>query len=845
GTLKLEQMDEEQFSLGLIESMYANQSATIKVYQGEEVSGEFYAAAEMMAIFMSTPKVNTLAAYTNEGKLTYWIEFSEAVELMSTNGNTFMADEMEIVFESTSELQSFQNFVVSVQNEEGKVVLAYAQGKYPEPQILSATPNTLETGEKVVVTGENLGEVSLVEFNSTTGGMLSVNFSVLNEHTLEVVVPSTATNTLRLTSFYGAMAETPLTISEACNLPANLNVQLQRTEEETGANLTWLNDDGGGAFEVQYRAAGSTNWISDYVNATELFLADLDVPAEYEWRVKATCNDEFTTVNTFSTDYGNTIYVSEVLNARVEEWITLDPESGVSIFDFIEEADNIEVDEKVSFFRSYTNGAWPNLALFAGPCYCKTIQVHTSIQVEPGTGMLNRYAKTSINSHSNDNKGYRRHSYREYYIEHGPAFHMKHVYSGHRRTKHPNPIYLHKGTVPPNFSKMTMTYLCTQGGVQQNGCGCMKELDIDVRYESNHWMHPTNASQRSSHVKAKTEEYAFIYDIEQPSNKYNVLYADFAGKKKMDKVSWNPTAFINVVNLAATIGKAILANKVTAQDITSVQNTLNSMITTPFQIKDFAASGSQGIGIGGKQTLMIKPNTTRTIAMYSNGSVQAEGKGKGKSRWHATAEIHSNYRMSMVFEPRPPVNTPWCCTQSIGMWDLGSLGGRAPKSAASLRNSIGAHLISYHTAQDWIGLNTIYYGGIHHLDIQDNRYYRVLAKNTCPPYQAPPNWWDYQVYSAYNYAHLRTAQTLQQLTSSIAPNPFSNVTTINYELPENTNTARLVVYNLNGVALKNFSLARESSRIDISANGMANGMYYYLIFADGQQISRNKMMVQK
>lgn len=848
GTLNFQQ-DRGGVNLSLSESNIPGQLVTIKVYNQGVFSGEAQTAQEMMGTLLGNPQLLSLGVYPNEEGLSFWFSTVEPIVLATNTGMEFSGDEFEIVLMDTPEFESIQQFNFQTNSLFENFVVNHVQGNYPTPQINAVTPAIVTTDDMVIIQGENLSDVVQVSFNSTNGnGPVQANFKIQDDNTMEVIVPASATTSFELLTFYGEKVDSPIEVLASCKIPSALFTQLIRTADETSANLTWVSDNPSSLFEVQYRVTGSAEWNSEFVNTTEFLLSNLDNPEEYEWRVREACDPTFSTKNVFSTAYSDNLYVSQVVFDRIQEWIALGQDSEVSIFEFMEADTNIDQEELTTFFLSFTDGAWPIYHYV--PCYCKTIQVTTAIQVEPGIGTLNLSPRVAINQTSSDNKGYRRHSYQTYKIDHGPAYHMKYVFSGHRRTKSPQAINLHKGSTPPNLSKMSITYLCAQNGQKSYGCGCVKELDIDVKYNSNHWLDKTQRSQKSSEVKSKTEEYAFIYTIEQPSNQYQLLYADFAGKHKEEGIAWNPQAFINIVELAAVVAKAILAGTATAADITSLETILTSMISTPFQIKSFSASGQQGIGIGGKKTLTMNPNTTRTVGMHSNGSIYAQGKGNGKSRWHATAEIHSNYRMSMVFEPRPTVQTPWCCSTSIGMWDLGSLGWRAPQSAATLRNSVGAHLITYHPAQDWNGLNTFYYGDISHLDIQNNRYYRVEAKNTCPPYSDPPSGWvwirqatHWSDDSVENFDDI--LEEKENAAAEIFPNPFRTEATVKYELPENTVSAELLLHNLNGVTLKSIPLDNKDNQYTFRAEDLPSGVYYFMINADGKRISIGKMVVQK
>ncbi|NNV57426.1 tail fiber domain-containing protein [Limnovirga soli] len=78
------------------------------------------------------------------------------------------------------------------------------------------------------------------------------------------------------------------------------------------------------------------------------------------------------------------------------------------------------------------------------------------------------------------------------------------------------------------------------------------------------------------------------------------------------------------------------------------------------------------------------------------------------------------------------------------------------------------------------------------------------------------------------------------------PNPFTNVTRINYTLPAKYQIAKMVITDKNGSTLKqiNISGAAKGS-VQIDASALASGTYSYSIFADGKIIGSKQMIVIK
>jgi hypothetical protein len=76
------------------------------------------------------------------------------------------------------------------------------------------------------------------------------------------------------------------------------------------------------------------------------------------------------------------------------------------------------------------------------------------------------------------------------------------------------------------------------------------------------------------------------------------------------------------------------------------------------------------------------------------------------------------------------------------------------------------------------------------------------------------------------------------------PNPFTNETTVKYNLPEEINKAHLAVYDLSGKQIATFPLAQKgSSSITITSEKLAAGIYIYSVIADGKMVDSKRMIV--
>ncbi|MEM8907911.1 MAG: tail fiber domain-containing protein [Bacteroidota bacterium] len=76
------------------------------------------------------------------------------------------------------------------------------------------------------------------------------------------------------------------------------------------------------------------------------------------------------------------------------------------------------------------------------------------------------------------------------------------------------------------------------------------------------------------------------------------------------------------------------------------------------------------------------------------------------------------------------------------------------------------------------------------------------------------------------------------------PNPFKGMTTIEYNIPMDMNGAELVVYDLRGAEMSRISVASGKGSLNYDASNLNSGVYFYLIEHNGQQLARQKMIIQ-
>ena len=74
------------------------------------------------------------------------------------------------------------------------------------------------------------------------------------------------------------------------------------------------------------------------------------------------------------------------------------------------------------------------------------------------------------------------------------------------------------------------------------------------------------------------------------------------------------------------------------------------------------------------------------------------------------------------------------------------------------------------------------------------------------------------------------------------PNPFNQVSQINYFLPEDSNEASIFIYNLNGKQVRKYDL-RTKGHGSVDVGGFEAGMYIYTMVVDGQELGSKRMIL--
>jgi len=78
------------------------------------------------------------------------------------------------------------------------------------------------------------------------------------------------------------------------------------------------------------------------------------------------------------------------------------------------------------------------------------------------------------------------------------------------------------------------------------------------------------------------------------------------------------------------------------------------------------------------------------------------------------------------------------------------------------------------------------------------------------------------------------------------PNPFSTDTEIKMRLPEKTQQATVIIFNLEGKQLKSFTVTnRGETSVRVSSDDLGAGMYLYTLIADGKFVDTKRMILAK
>lgn len=78
------------------------------------------------------------------------------------------------------------------------------------------------------------------------------------------------------------------------------------------------------------------------------------------------------------------------------------------------------------------------------------------------------------------------------------------------------------------------------------------------------------------------------------------------------------------------------------------------------------------------------------------------------------------------------------------------------------------------------------------------------------------------------------------------PNPFNEDTEIMFYIPENAQTSRLIIHDLQGIEIKSFEINQKGqSGLTIRGSELKAGMYLYTLLVDNKIIDTKRMILSK
>ena len=79
--------------------------------------------------------------------------------------------------------------------------------------------------------------------------------------------------------------------------------------------------------------------------------------------------------------------------------------------------------------------------------------------------------------------------------------------------------------------------------------------------------------------------------------------------------------------------------------------------------------------------------------------------------------------------------------------------------------------------------------------------------------------------------------------TALYPNPADDHLTLDYNLPENLPSAKLVFFNLSGTVVASYGLENNDKTIKVNTNSWNEGTYFYQLSVNGRKMVSNKFLV--
>ena len=89
------------------------------------------------------------------------------------------------------------------------------------------------------------------------------------------------------------------------------------------------------------------------------------------------------------------------------------------------------------------------------------------------------------------------------------------------------------------------------------------------------------------------------------------------------------------------------------------------------------------------------------------------------------------------------------------------------------------------------------------------------------------------------------AETPRAVLYQNAPNPFSVRTEIKFELPDDVKNSSIMIFNMQGVMMRQIQIQRQQKSVIINGSELTAGMYLYSLIVDGKEVDTKRMILTK
>ena len=79
--------------------------------------------------------------------------------------------------------------------------------------------------------------------------------------------------------------------------------------------------------------------------------------------------------------------------------------------------------------------------------------------------------------------------------------------------------------------------------------------------------------------------------------------------------------------------------------------------------------------------------------------------------------------------------------------------------------------------------------------------------------------------------------------TALYPNPADEQLTLDYNLPENLPSAKLIFFNISGAVIASYGLETNETKIKVNTTTWNNGVYFYQLSVNGRKMTSNKFVV--